>query len=239
MGWIWLVLGLWVMALFAYNRAALNAFIGVGLLLLLAATLSGDAHWPSWLVAALLLLPLKIRKLRQSCLTAPLLRAFWRRLPEMSRTEREALAAGTTWWEADLFRGAPDWHKLHQYPQPRLRADEQAFLAGPVEAVCRMSCDWQISHQDADLSPELWQFLKNHGFFAMIIKKEYGGLEFSAYAQSRVLQKLMGVSPVLASTVAVPNSLGPAELLQHYGTEAQKMTTYRAWPKGWRSPVLP
>src|SRR5574344_1996026 len=102
MGWIWLLLGLWLMALLAYNRASLNAFIGVGLLLLLAATLSGDAHWPCWLVAALLLL-----------------RAFVQRLPEMSRTEREALAAGTTWWEADLFRGAPDWHKLHQYPQPR------------------------------------------------------------------------------------------------------------------------
>ncbi len=222
MGWIWLLVGLWLMAVLAYNRTSLNAFIGLALLLLLAATLSGDAHWPSWLVAALLLLPLKLRWLRQRYLIKPLLSAFRRVMPEMSRTEREALEAGTTWWEADLFRGAPDWHKLHQYPLPRLSAEEQAFLDGPVETACRMACDWEICHQRADLSPELWQFLKSHGFFAMIIKKEYGGLEFSAYAQSRVLQKLMGVSPVLASTVAVPNSLGPGELLQHYGTDEQK-----------------
>lgn len=140
----------------------------------------------------------------------------------MSRTEKEAIDAGTTWWEGDLFQGKPDWKKLHNYPQPRLTAEEQAFLDGPVEEACRMANDFQITHELADLPPELWAYLKEHRFFAMIIKKEYGGLEFSAYAQSRVLQKLSGVSGILAITVGVPNSLGPGELLQHYGTDEQK-----------------
>ncbi|MDU5193265.1 MAG: acyl-CoA dehydrogenase, partial [Mixta calida] len=130
--------------------------------------------------------------------------------------------AGTTWWEGDLFRGNPDWQKLHNYPQPRLTPEEQAFLDGPVEEACRMANDFQITHEMADLPPELWAYLKEHRFFAMIIKKEYGGLAFSAYAQARVLQKLAGVSGILAITVGVPNSLGPGELLQHYGTDEQK-----------------
>ena len=121
-----------------------------------------------------------------------------------------------------MFQGKPDWKKLHNYPQPRLTAEEQAFLDGPVEEACRMANDFQITHELADLPPELWAYLKEHRFFAMIIKKEYGGLEFSAYAQSRVLQKLSGVSGILAITVGVPNSLGPGELLQHYGTDEQK-----------------
>ncbi|CDL40788.1 Butyryl-CoA dehydrogenase [Citrobacter freundii] len=112
--------------------------------------------------------------------------------------------------------------KLHNYPQPHLTAEEQAFIDGPVEEACRMANDFQITHELADLPPELWAYLKEHRFFAMIIKKEYGGLEFSAYAQARVLQKLSGVSGILAITVGVPNSLGPGELLQHYGTEEQK-----------------
>lgn len=140
----------------------------------------------------------------------------------MSRTEKEAIDAGTTWWEGELFRGKPDWQTLHAYPQPRLTEAEQAFLDGPVEEACRMANDFQITHEMADLPPELWAYLKKHRFFAMIIKKEYGGLAFSAYAQSCVLQKLSGVSGILAITVGVPNSLGPGELLQHYGTQKQK-----------------
>ena len=143
-------------------------------------------------------------------------------MPEMSQTEKEALDAGTTWFEADLFRGDPNWQKLHNYPQPRLSAEEQAFLDGPVEEVCRMHNEWHATHEITDLSPEVWQYLKDKKFFAMIIKKKYGGLEFCAYAQSRVLQKLSSVSSVLASTVGVPNSLGPGELLQEYGTKEQQ-----------------
>ncbi len=111
---------------------------------------------------------------------------------------------------------------LHNYPQPTLTEEEQAFLYGPVEEACRMANDFQITHELADLPPELWAFLKQHRFFTMIIKKQYGGIEFSAYAQSQVLQKLASVSSILAINVGVPNSLGPGELLQHYGTEDQK-----------------
>jgi len=152
----------------------------------------------------------------------PLLVLFKKIMPQMSETEQQAIDAGTTWFEAELFRGNPNWTKMHNYPQPRLSAQEKTFLEGPVEELCVMVNDWQVTHEMADLPPEVWQYLKDNKFFAMIIKKQYGGLEFSAFAQSRVLQKLTGVSSVLASTVGVPNSLGPGELLQEYGTKAQQ-----------------
>lgn len=140
----------------------------------------------------------------------------------MSDTEKSAIDAGTTWWEADLFCGNPDWKKLHQYPVPKLTIEEQAFIDGPVEVVCSMLDDWEATHELTDLPQDVWQYLKDNKFFAMIIKKEYGGLEFSAFAQSCVLQKLTSKSTLLSSIVGVPNSLGPGELLQHYGTEDQK-----------------
>jgi len=140
----------------------------------------------------------------------------------MSTTEKEALDAGTLWWESQLFQGSPDWKIFNQYPKPTLTSEEQAFLNGPVNVVCQMVNDFKVTHELADLPDEIWQYLKNHRFFALIIKKHYGGLQFSAYAQSVILQKLSGVSTVLAITVGVPNSLGPGELLQHYGTRKQK-----------------
>jgi len=176
----------------------------------------------SWLLFAVIALPLNIDNIRQQFISMPLLAIFKKIMPKMSSTEQEAIEAGTTWFDADLFRGDPDWKKLHNYPSPRLSSQEQAFLEGPVEEVCAMVNDWHITHEIADLPAEIWQFLKENKFFALIIKKQYGGLEFSAYAQSRVLQKLTGVSSVLASTVGVPNSLGPGELLQEYGTKAQQ-----------------
>ncbi|MDC9581299.1 acyl-CoA dehydrogenase FadE [Xenorhabdus sp. PR6a] len=180
--------------------------------------------WSYWLLLPLVivLFPLVFTPVRISLFSAPGLKAFRKVMPSMSTTEKEAIDAGTTWWEGDLFRGNPDWQKLHNYPKPQLTAEEQAFIDGPVEEACRMANDFQITHELADLPPELWAYLKEHRFFAMIIKKEYGGLEFSAYAQSQVLQKLAGVSGILAITVGVPNSLGPGELLQHYGTDEQK-----------------
>ncbi|ELY2668271.1 acyl-CoA dehydrogenase FadE [Cronobacter sakazakii] len=205
-----------------YHRVSLP----LSSLILLAWTAAFGAAglWSLWLLVplAIILVPLNVTPMRKSLISAPVFRGFRKVMPPMSRTEKEAIDAGTTWWEGDLFRGNPDWQKLHNYPQPKLTAEEQAFLDGPVEEACRMANDFQITHEMADLPPELWAFLKEHRFFAMIIKKEYGGLEFSAYAQSRVLQKLAGVSGILAITVGVPNSLGPGELLQHYGTDAQK-----------------
>ena len=205
-----------------YHR--INLLLSSVILLAWTAALSVAGLWNIWLLLplAIILLPFNFAPMRKSIFSAPAFRAFRKVMPPMSRTEKEAIDAGTTWWEGDLFRGTPDWQKLHNYPQPRLTAEEQAFIDGPVEEACRMANDFEITHEMADLPPALWAYLKEHRFFAMIIKKEYGGLEFSAYAQSRVLQKLSGVSGILAITVGVPNSLGPGELLQHYGTEEQK-----------------
>lgn len=205
-----------------YHRISL--LLSSVILLLWTAAMAVAHLWTPWLLVplAIILLPLNLTSLRRSLFSKPMLHRFQQVMPPMSRTEKEAIDAGTTWWEGDLFQGKPDWQKLHNYPQPRLTPEEQAFLDGPVEEACRLANDFQITHELADMPPELWAHLKAHRFFAMIIKKEYGGLEFSAYAQARVLQKLAGVSGILAITVGVPNSLGPGELLQHYGTEKQK-----------------
>ncbi|WP_292972612.1 acyl-CoA dehydrogenase FadE [Pantoea sp. UBA4549] len=210
-----------VSALF-YHQISLR--LSSAILLLWTAAMALTGLWTGWLLLplALILLPFNLPSLRQRLFSKPALQGFRKVMPPMSRTEQEAIDAGTTWWEGDLFQGKPDWQKLHNYPRPQLTAEEQAFLDGPVEEACRMANDFAITHELADLPPELWAYLKQHRFFAMIIKKEYGGLEFSAYAQARVLQKLAGVSGILAITVGVPNSLGPGELLQHYGTEEQK-----------------
>ncbi|HCN03338.1 MAG TPA: acyl-CoA dehydrogenase, partial [Pantoea ananatis] len=205
-----------------YHRISLS--LSSAILLLWTAAMAVAHLWTPWLLLplAIILLPLNLTSLRRKLFSKPVLQRFQQVMPPMSRTEKEAIDAGTTWWEGDLFQGKPDWQKLHNYPQPRLTPEEQAFIDGPVEEACRMANDFQITHELADMPPELWAYLKEHRFFAMIIKKEYGGLAFSAYAQARVLQKLSGVSGILAITVGVPNSLGPGELLQHYGTEKQK-----------------
>ncbi|MEX0446495.1 acyl-CoA dehydrogenase FadE [Xenorhabdus sp. SGI246] len=217
-----IILFLVLIGALCYRKVSLT----VSSLLLIAYTfiMGVTGLWSYWLLLplAIILFPLVFTPTRISLFSAPGLKAFRKVMPSMSSTEKEAIDAGTTWWEGDLFRGNPDWNKLHNYPKPQLTDEEQAFINGPVEEACRMANDFQISHELADLPPELWAYLKKHRFFAMIIKKEYGGLEFSAYAQSQVLQKLAGVSGILAITVGVPNSLGPGELLQHYGTDEQK-----------------
>jgi acyl-CoA dehydrogenase len=174
-----------------------------------------------WIIIALLWL-LNVKPLRRALISGPFLRSYRRLLPSMSQTEREALEAGTVWWDGELFTGAPRWEKLRSAAAPHLSAEEQAFLDGPCEELCAMLDDWDITHRRADLPPEVWSFLTGKGFFAMIIPKQYGGLEFSAYAHSCVLAKIASRSTTCSSTVAVPNSLGPAELLNHYGTPAQK-----------------
>jgi acyl-CoA dehydrogenase len=126
------------------------------------------------------------------------------------------------WWDGELFSGAPKFEKLLAAKAPKLTAEEQAFVDGPVDELCRMIDDFDFTHRRGDMSKEVWDFLKAKGFFAMIIPKKYGGLEFSAYAHSCVLSKLSSRSALASSTTAVPNSLGPAELLNHYGTEEQK-----------------
>lgn len=189
---------------------------------MVALTLFGDVAVTGWLCYLLAVAILAVPTIRQTLISQKALSVFKKVLPAMSQTEKEALEAGTVWWEAELFKGKPEWKKLQNIADPKLSEAEQAFLDGPVNTVCEMVNDYQVTHELADLPPEVWQYLKDHKFFAMIIKKKYGGLEFSAYAQSLVLQKLTGVSSVLSSTVGVPNSLGPGELLQHYGTEEQR-----------------
>jgi acyl-CoA dehydrogenase len=142
-------------------------------------------------------------------------------LPRMSDSERIAIEAGTVGWENEFFTGAPDWKRLLEFKPRELSAREQAFLAGPVEEVCALVRDWDVLER-GDLSEEAWEFLKKKGFFGMIIPESYGGLGFSAAAHSTVVCKLSSRSVTLAVTVMVPNSLGPAELLLHYGTQAQK-----------------
>src|SRR5436309_825473 len=160
--------------------------------------------------------------IRRKLATDRVLALYRRILPDMSQTEKEAIDAGTVWWDGDLFSGRPDFDKLLAVPEPRLSAEEQAFLDGPVEELCAMCNDWEITHELQDLPARVWQFIKDKGFLGMIIPKKYGGLGFSALAHSAVVMKLSTRSSAAAISVMVPNSLGPAELLLHYGTDEQK-----------------
>ncbi|MEE4218751.1 MAG: acyl-CoA dehydrogenase [Xanthomonadales bacterium] len=173
-------------------------------------------------IFAVIAIPLNFVPWRQQFISAPFLKQFRRMLPEISETEQVALDAGTVGWEGELFGGKPDWAILKKQPYLELTLEEQQFLDGPVEELCRMTDSWEITHVDTDLNPKTWEFLKKNRFFGMIIPKEYGGLGFSALAHRAVLQKIASVCAVTSSTVAVPNSLGPAELLLHYGTDEQK-----------------
>ncbi|MBI2961636.1 MAG: acyl-CoA dehydrogenase [Betaproteobacteria bacterium] len=169
-------------------------------------------------IAAILIIP----ALRRRLVSGPLLAWYRRILPAMSQTEQEAIDAGTVWWDGELFSGRPDWAKLIALPQPKLTPEESAFLDDETEALCDMASDWETSHVHLDLPPAVWQFVKDKGFLGMIIPKQYGGKGFSASAHSQVVVKLSTRSSAAAVSVMVPNSLGPAELLLHYGTEEQK-----------------
>ena len=221
----WVIIGLLALAALAYLRLSLrlSAVIAVGLMFLSTVFL----HLPplplilGWLGTAILI-AFTVTSLRRAVISNRILPLLRRAMPAMSQTEREALEAGTVWWDAELFSGRPAWRKLLETPAPRLTADEQSFLDGPVEELCRMLDDWRITQEDFDLPPAVWSFIKDKGFFGMIIPRSYGGLGFSALAHSAVVMKIATRSITAAVTVMVPNSLGPAELLLHYGTEEQK-----------------
>lgn len=165
---------------------------------------------------------LYVKTLRLRLLSRPFFAYFKRVLPPLSKTEREAMEAGTVWWDADLFSGDPDWRKLQGYGHPALSAEEQAFLTQKVDPLLAQLNDFDILHKDKDLPPAVWQFLRENGFFALNIPKEYGGLGFSHYANSTIVTRIASRCLSAAVTVMVPNSLGPGELLQHYGTPEQK-----------------
>ena len=160
--------------------------------------------------------------LRRALVSRPALAALALRLPRLSATEREAIDAGTVWWDGELFRGRPDWRRLLKMDPPRLRDDERAFLDGPVNALCRMADVWNINHNWNTVPEHILRFVRRNGFLGMIIPRRYGGLELSAYAQSQVLVRIAHTGGGITYLVAVPNSLGPGELLLKYGTQAQK-----------------
>ena len=221
----WFLLFLGGALYLAYNRVSLvSSTIAMGAILL-AYIFFGDANW-LWLLILILLYGLLVFPnfvdLRREKVTRPALDIYRKMLPSMSDTEREALEAGNIWWDGQLFSGMPDWDRLMSFPAPKLSDEEQAFLDGPCEELCSMLDDWDIAHERGDMPAAVWEYIKKNKFFAMIIPKQYGGLEFSAYANAMVITKLASRNTTASSTVGVPNSLGPAELLLHYGTEEQK-----------------
>lgn len=220
--WIACLIGIaWALA---YFNAALGVWAGVAAILLLVANYL-EAE-PAWLIGGGLIVALfflfSFAPVRRRIFTGPILTVFKEKLPAVSPTEREALDAGSVSWEGELFKGRPDWDALLALPSPQLNSEELAFLNGPVEELCSMLDDWHITQVLLDLPNPVWRFIKTQGFLGMIIPKKYGGLGFSARAHSEVIAKLSSRSGAAAVSVMVPNSLGPAELLLHYGTEQQK-----------------
>jgi acyl-CoA dehydrogenase len=204
----------------------------------------GAPALPGWLALAftavfvLLAIPLNVPALRRKLVSDAVLAAFRKVLPPMSQTEREAIEAGSVWWDGDLFSGRPDWSKLLAVPRPTLTPEEQRFLDHDVEELCAMVTDWETTNIRRDLPPAVWQFIKDKGFWGMNIAKEYGGLGFSAYAHSQVMTKLSTHSSTVSVTVMVPNSLGPGELLAHYGTDEQKRHYLPRLAKGLEIPCF-
>jgi acyl-CoA dehydrogenase len=223
-----------LIALFALamNRAPLWAWaLGVALftLSLQLGLGSGRLHAPvfnvwallGWLVAAGLF-ALTFPKIKRDAVVLPAYRALKGVMPTISETEREALEAGTVGWDAELFSGVPDWSRLRQVKPITLSPEERAFLGGPTEELCRRLNDWRIRHELRDIPEDIWRFVREQGFLGMLISKEHGGLGFSAQAQSLVLGKISSRSPDGVTIVMVPNSLGPGELIEKYGTHAQQ-----------------
>ncbi|NUG22631.1 acyl-CoA dehydrogenase [Acinetobacter lactucae] len=176
--------------------------------------------------------------LRFNLITKPAYKTLANSMPSISTTEQEALEAGTSWWEKELFMGAPDWSQFEKYPYPTLSEEEQSFIDNEVELLCSMLDEWEIHHHLKDLPPEVWQFIKDKGFLGLIIPKSFGGKEFSSFAQSRIMSKIASRSLTTAVSCMVPNSLGPGELLMHYGTDAQKQQYLPGLAKGEEIPCF-
>ena len=238
----WLVLTLVTLVVLVYTNAA-----GVTWIVAVAALLG--LSWAGGLLPASLnvtltalfvpiALVLNVVPLRRRLLSDRLLSAFRRVMPPMSQTERDAIEAGTVWWDAELFSGRPDWSKLLAVSAPALTADEQRFLTHEVDELCSMVTDWETTNVYKDLPRHVWQFIKDKGFLGLGIAKEFGGLGFSAYAHSQVMTKLSTHSGTVSVTVMVPNSLGPGELLQHYGTDAQRRHYLPRLAKGLEIPCF-
>ncbi|MCD7060524.1 acyl-CoA dehydrogenase [Pelagibacterium xiamenense] len=231
MAWVLVVLGIALFFILAIRQAALWQWAGAALAIGVLAMLRPEAGlalstnvvgWVFALLPAAVLALLAVPPVRQLVLTGPAYGMVKKILPRISRTEQEALDAGTIGWDAEIFSGRPNWDKLLEIRKPVLTEEEQAFIDGPCEEVCAMIDDWDTRHYRMDMPPEVWQFLKEKGFLGMLIGKEHGGLGFSAQAQSQIVSKIASRSIAAGITVMVPNSLGPGELLEKYGTPAQQ-----------------
>ncbi|MCW8851264.1 MAG: acyl-CoA dehydrogenase, partial [Gammaproteobacteria bacterium] len=223
---MWTGLFISIILVSAYLRLPLllwSLLLGSGLL---AFTVFSDATtaqlYLAWIIYAAITILLNLKSIRRNLFSRGIYSVMKKVMPTISQTEQEALDAGDVWWEAELFSGKPDFNFLRELPGPTLTDEEQAFIDGPVEEFCKMLDDWQITHVDYDLTPEAWQFAKDNGFFSLIIPKQYGGLDYSAYCHSQVVMKIGSRSGSAGVTVMVPNSLGPGKLLMTYGTEEQK-----------------
>ena len=221
----WLIIILGVSLTLAYKRVELKtSTAALGAILVIYTILSdGGTLWVVilWVIFISLAI-LNVESLRREHITIRVLEVFRNMLPSLSKTERDALEAGSVWWEGELFSGMPNWQKLTELPAPQLTEEEQAFLDGPTEKLCYLLDDWEITHELLKIPDNVWVFIKENNFLSMIIPKEYGGLGFSPLANSMVLTKIASRNATVAATIGVPNSLGPAELLLHYGTEEQK-----------------
>ncbi|NWD53047.1 acyl-CoA dehydrogenase family protein, partial [Pseudomonas gingeri] len=223
---VWLLAGLVVTLVLAYRQASALFWLGAGLVWLAGGYLFNAVGPLGAAVAAIVVvlpaLILAIKPVRRSLLTRKALALFRQIMPAMSDTERAAIESGTVWWDAELFSGKPRWERLLQAAPAGLSQEEQAFLDNEVETLCDMANDWETTQVWQDLSPQAWQYTREAGFLGMIIPRQYGGKGFSHYAHSQVVMKLSTRCSAAAISVMVPNSLGPAELLLHYGTEAQR-----------------
>lgn len=216
-----------LLVLIALGYAAYHAFplkkslaLGAGVLLVVSfMSYFSIILWTLYIAGAVVV---TTPSLRQKWISKPVLEIFKKLLPPMNQTERDALEAGDVWVDGELFQGSPNWQGILDEPKPDLSAEEQAFMDNEVEELCHMLDDWETVHETKDLSDEVWSYLKEKGFLGMIIPKKFGGKEFSALAHSAVVTKIASRSVSAAVTVMVPNSLGPAELLLHYGTDEQK-----------------
>ena len=236
------VVVLTVFLLLAFFRSSiwgwLFAFLVLVPMIAIESRISDGALKNIYLALAIFVLVFGVPYLRRLLISNFILKIFRKILPQVSQTEQEALDAGTVWWDGELFSGRPRWSKLLDMPKTGLSEREQEFVDNEVETLCGMLDDWDITHTRQDLPPEVWQYIKDNGFFGMIIPKEYGGLEFSAQAHSAVVTKVSSRSGTAGVTVMVPNSLGPAELLLKYGTQEQKDKYLNRLAKGLEVPCF-
>ncbi len=239
--WIAFALALIVFLILAFRGFGFLGWVGAAAVILIGWRVVGVVSPSAFLSVTTLLIVIAavfgLAPIRRNLISRFIMSIFAKVLPRLGATERIALEAGTVWWDGDLFSGMPEWQKLLDFQARPLSDEEQAFLDGPVNDFCRTIDDWDV-YQRRDLSPETWQQIKDFRLFGMIIPKEYGGHGFSALAQSRIVTRISSCSVTAAVTVMVPNSLGPGELLLHYGTEAQKQRYLRPLAEGIEIPCF-